>query len=168
MCIADGVAVAVALRAWASAAATSFFVCGIAPPVRHSIVAAPMKERRSSCELVKKGRGMNVSTTNPARRGSLRSRHAVTATAVRPPVRPGFSPPLALERAVGPTGLVERVELCHVVVGEAEVEDLRVLLDPLAVRRLRDDRDVVLDGPAQEDLRRRPVEARGDLRDDRL
>ena len=65
----------------------------------------------------------------------------------------------------GAAGGVERVERGHVVVGQREVEDLRVLLDPLAVGRLREHDDVALQAPADEDLRRRAPEAIGDLPD---
>src|SRR4051812_36413277 len=75
------------------------------------------------------------------------------------------SPPLALLRDAGTAGLVERVELRHVIGGEAEVEDLCVLLDPLAVSRLRDHRHVALDRPAQQDLRRRALDPLGDRHD---
>src|SRR6266540_6163118 len=73
------------------------------------------------------------------------------------PVR--ASPPLAFESTRGAAGAVERVEFRHVRVGEREVEDLRVLRDPVAVRRLRDRRDVALDAPAEQHLGRRAPEA---------
>jgi hypothetical protein len=68
------------------------------------------------------------------------------------------SPPLLLDRAVGAAGEVELVELRQVLVREREVEDLAVLGDPLAVGRLRDDRDLALEAPAEQDLRRRAPE----------
>src|SRR5271165_737649 len=58
------------------------------------------------------------------------------------------SPPRPLEGAAGAAGLIQRVELAHILFGQLEVEDLRVLLDSLAVRRLRDDRKPVLNAPA--------------------
>src|SRR5438132_4141863 len=69
------------------------------------------------------------------------------------------SPPLVLESTFCLTGAVERVELRHVLVREREVEDLHVLRDPLAVRRLRDQRNVALDAPAEQHLGRRAPEA---------
>jgi hypothetical protein len=63
----------------------------------------------------------------------------------RPGVCSGWSPPLGLAGAVGAARLVERVELGHVLVGEGEVEDLRVLDDAVAVRRLREDDEIVGD-----------------------
>src|SRR5262245_32634954 len=79
---------------------------------------------------------------------------------------PSASPPFALARAVGAAGAVERVELGHVLVGEPEVEDLRVLGDALAVRRLRNDRNAPFDAPAQQYLGRSAPMASCDLRDD--
>ena len=58
------------------------------------------------------------------------------------------SPPEALERALGTARFVERIERGHVLVGQREVEDLGVLLDSLAVSRLRDDDEIPLHGPA--------------------
>ena len=72
------------------------------------------------------------------------------------------SPPLALERLAGASRLIERVELCHVLVGEREVEDPRVLLDALSVSRLGDHRNAVLHAPAQQHLRRRAPGALSD------
>jgi hypothetical protein len=43
---------------------------------------------------------------------------------------------------------------CHVLIGEAEVEDLRILCDVFAVRRLRDQDEAELQAPAQQHLRR--------------
>jgi len=43
-------------------------------------------------------------------------------------------PPWALESAMGGTRPVERVEGCHILVGEGEVKDLRVIFDALAMR----------------------------------
>src|SRR4051794_26009276 len=76
---------------------------------------------------------------------------------------PRRSPPFLFARAIGPPGRVERVECGRVLVGEREVEDLRVLLDPLAMRRLREHDQVALDAPADEDLRGRAIETVGDL-----
>jgi hypothetical protein len=59
------------------------------------------------------------------------------------------------DRAVGAAGAVELVESCHVLVRQLEVEDLTVLGEALAVRRLRDDRDLALEAPAEQHLRRR-------------
>ena len=78
--------------------------------------------------------------------------------AARRPAAPGVaasSPPGALEGAVGATGLVEGVERGHVLGGEREVEDASVLDDALAVGGLRQDDQVALQAPAQEDLGRR-------------
>src|SRR3954465_1605851 len=72
------------------------------------------------------------------------------------------SPPLALARLVGAAGRVQRVELRPVAVRQREVEDAGVLLDALAVRRLREDDEVALQAPAHEDLRRRAPDAIGD------
>src|ERR1700733_8055488 len=60
-----------------------------------------------------------------------------------------LAPPGALEGAVGAVGPVERVGGGHVLVGQREVEDLAVLFDPLAMGGLGDDRDAVLQAPAQ-------------------
>src|SRR5207244_484937 len=73
-----------------------------------------------------------------------------------------LSPPLALLSNAGAARLVERVELRHVLVREAEVEEAGVLLDALAVGRLRDHRHVVLDAPAQQHLRGSATDALGD------
>src|SRR5215216_799521 len=73
------------------------------------------------------------------------------------------SPPFVLARAIGAGGRVERVESGHIVVGEREVEDVRVLCDSLAARRFRQDDEAMLKAPADEDLRRRTREAIGDL-----
>src|SRR3954453_9278189 len=75
------------------------------------------------------------------------------------------SPPLALARLLGAARAVERVEGVHVLLGEREVEDLRVLLDPLPVRRLRQHDELALQRPADQDLRRRAPDAAGDLGD---
>src|SRR4029450_9060045 len=68
------------------------------------------------------------------------------------------APPRAFERTFRPTRPIERIELRHVLLGEGEVEDLRVLRDPFAVRRLRDQRNVALDAPAEQHLGGRPPE----------
>jgi hypothetical protein len=70
-----------------------------------------------------------------------------------------------LDGAVGATGLVEGVERGHVLGGQREVEDASVLDDALAVGGLRQDDQVALQAPAQEDLRRRAPDALGDLAD---
>src|SRR6476660_6024448 len=73
--------------------------------------------------------------------------------------RPGRpSPPLLFDRSIGAAGAVERVELCQVLASQPEIEDLAVLSDSLTVRRLRDHRDLALDAPAEEHLRRCPPE----------
>src|SRR5690242_13277161 len=77
---------------------------------------------------------------------------------------PKGSPPLALERAVRAARLVERVQRPHVGAGETEIEDLGVLGDSLALRRLGDHRDRALHRPAQENLGERPADAARDLR----
>jgi hypothetical protein len=69
------------------------------------------------------------------------------------------SPPLAFQSTLVAAGAVERVELRHVLLREGEVEDLGVLRDPLTVRRLRDERNVALDAPAEQYLGRRAPEA---------
>src|SRR4051794_9874997 len=71
------------------------------------------------------------------------------------------APPLALERPCRATGLVERVEFGHVPVGEAEVEDVRVLRDSVPMGRLGDHRHLVLNAPAKQYLRRSPTETVG-------
>ena len=58
-------------------------------------------------------------------------------------------------------GLVERIELRHVLGGQGEVEDLSVLADSLAVGRLGDDRNIVLKAPPQQHLGGRPTHALG-------
>src|SRR5262249_45842420 len=73
-------------------------------------------------------------------------------------------PPPAAERLARAAGAVERVQLGHVLGRELEVEELAVLGDPLAVRRLRNHRDVPLDGPAKQDLGGRSSEAPSDSR----
>src|SRR3954451_1608592 len=78
-------------------------------------------------------------------------------------VEPKTSPPAALPGPVRADGLVERIQRRHVLVREREVEDARVLLDALAVRRLRQDHEVALETPADQDLRGRAPEAVGDL-----
>src|SRR5258708_38645819 len=62
------------------------------------------------------------------------------------------SPPWAFEGVVSAIGPVERIERGHVLVREGEVEDLGVLLDAFAVRRLGDHDQVMLQGPAQQHL----------------
>jgi hypothetical protein len=47
-------------------------------------------------------------------------------------------------------------ERVHILVREREVEDPHVLRDPLAVRRLGDQRNVALDAPAEQHLGVRP------------
>jgi hypothetical protein len=74
-------------------------------------------------------------------------------------------PPGGFERPFGAAGLVERVQRRHVLVGEREVEDLRVLRDSLTVGRLRDDDELALHAPAQQDLGGRSSYALGDLSD---
>src|SRR4051812_26965897 len=78
-------------------------------------------------------------------------------------VEPKTSPPAALPGPIRAAGLVERIQRRHVLVREREVEDARVLLDALAVRRLRQDHEVALEAPADQDLRGRAPEAVGDL-----
>src|SRR4051812_13268157 len=73
------------------------------------------------------------------------------------------SPPAALAGAVRAAGLVERIQRGHVLAGQGEVEDACVLLDALAVRRLRQDHEVALDRPTDQDLRGLAPEAVGDL-----
>src|SRR5260370_15471495 len=63
-----------------------------------------------------------------------------------------LSPPGALEGTAGTSGLVARVELGHVLVRQAEIEDAQVLLDALPVGGLGDGRKPVLEAPAQHDL----------------
>jgi hypothetical protein len=58
---------------------------------------------------------------------------------------------------------VKRVERSQVFIGQREVEDLGVLLDPVAVRRLRDHNKIPLYEPAQKHLSRRAPRALGDL-----
>jgi hypothetical protein len=58
-------------------------------------------------------------------------------------------PPPTLEGTVGALGLVEPVELGHVLAGQGEVEYLPVLADPLTMSRLGDDHKVVLEAPPQ-------------------
>jgi hypothetical protein len=72
------------------------------------------------------------------------------------------SPPSALERSLRVTGSIERIELSNVLVRQGEVEDLRVLRDQLAVPRLRDRRNAVLDAPTEEHLGGRPPETMRD------
>ena len=50
---------------------------------------------------------------------------------------PDSSPPGPLEGAVGAAGAVQPVQRPHVLIRELKVEDLRVSLDTLAVRGLR-------------------------------
>jgi SnoaL-like domain len=59
------------------------------------------------------------------------------------------SPPLLLDRAAGAARAVDLAESRHVLVRQLEVEDLTVLGDALAVGRLRDDRDLALEAPAE-------------------
>ena len=54
------------------------------------------------------------------------------------------SPLLVFRGAAGAVGLVERVEFGHVLIGQDEIEDVRVLGDSLAVGRLGDDRKIAL------------------------
>ena len=60
---------------------------------------------------------------------------------------------------MGTAGAVEHVKFRHVRFGQREVEDLRVLREPVAVRRLRDQGNVTLDAPAKQHLGRRAPEA---------
>jgi hypothetical protein len=55
---------------------------------------------------------------------------------------------------VGAARLVERVERRDILLREGEVEDSGVVLDALAVGGLGEDREVALQTPADEDLRR--------------
>src|SRR5882762_7282851 len=63
------------------------------------------------------------------------------------------SPPLALARPSGATGPVEGIELGHVLGRDGEVEHAEVLLDPLAVGRLRDHDHAALQAPPNQNLR---------------
>src|SRR6476659_10359285 len=74
------------------------------------------------------------------------------------------SPPLALESKLGAASAVELVEPRQVLVSQLEVEDLAVLGDALAVRRLQDRWYLALDAPADEHLCRCPPESFRDLR----
>lgn len=49
---------------------------------------------------------------------------------------------------------VESLDLLDFLRGQGETEQVGILLDPLLVSRLRDDHDVILDGPPQGDLSR--------------
>src|SRR5260370_21122687 len=62
-------------------------------------------------------------------------------------------PPRTFEGAVGAVGLDERVELGHVLAGQGEVENLRVLADSLPVGRFGAHRNTVPRAPAQSHLR---------------
>src|SRR4029453_2107118 len=75
---------------------------------------------------------------------------------------PDGSPPGPLEAAVGAAGAVEPVQRPPVLVGKLEVEDLRVLLDTLAVRGLRQHDEVALERPADKDLGWRASQALGE------
>src|SRR6266481_7695700 len=63
------------------------------------------------------------------------------------------SPPVTFQGTVAAVGLVEGVEFGHVLAGHDEVKDLGVFLNALAMSRLRDHRNVVLEAPAQQHLR---------------
>ena len=65
-------------------------------------------------------------------------------------------------------GAVEPVERGHVGIRQAEVEDVRVLLDPLAVGGFRERDDVALHAPAEEHLRRRTADPGRDAADCRM
>src|ERR1019366_809712 len=78
------------------------------------------------------------------------------------------SPPLALARLLGSVGPIESVEHLEILVGEREVEHLAVLLDPLAVGGLGDHHRFALQGPADQDLRRRALEPLRDLGNGRV
>src|ERR1700750_925678 len=69
------------------------------------------------------------------------------------------SPPLAFESTLGAAGAVERVKFRHVLVGQLEVEHLRVLRAAVALRGLRDQRNLALDAPAEQHLGRRAPKA---------
>src|SRR5438445_11585944 len=75
-----------------------------------------------------------------------------------------LSPPPVLARSRGAAGPIECVQLGHVVIGEAEVEDLCVLLDARAMGRLRDKRYLALDAPAEKHLSRRAPQPLSDAR----
>jgi hypothetical protein len=74
------------------------------------------------------------------------------ATAILNRVCGTRSPPGPLEPAVGTAGAVEPVQRRHVLVGKLEVEDLRVLLDALAVCGFRQHDDVALQRPTDQNL----------------
>src|SRR5207244_8563514 len=76
-------------------------------------------------------------------------------TALRP------SPP-RWNNSVAPSRVAEHVELGDLVVRELEPEHVEVLGDPVGIRRLGDDDDVVLEVPADHDLRRRDAVSAGD------
>src|SRR5689334_456942 len=69
------------------------------------------------------------------------------------------SPPFTLDSLARAAGLVERIELGHVRLRKREVEDARVLVEAIAVRRLRQDDELALHAPAKQHLRRRPPDA---------
>src|SRR5262245_36423482 len=60
---------------------------------------------------------------------------------------------------------VERIDRCHLLGGQLEVEHVEVLLHSLTVHRLRGDDVAALDVPAEDDLRDGPPTGSGDPTD---
>jgi hypothetical protein len=73
-----------------------------------------------------------------------------------------LSPPRAFQGPAGAAGLVERVELGHLRIGQAEAEDLAVLGDPLLVRGLRNHNELMLNAPPKQHLGGCPAGVLGD------
>src|SRR3954452_17756336 len=103
--------------------------------------------------------GARIQRSSPERRSVLLAPRA--AFRRRPAAE--RSPAGALARLRGPARPVERVERRHLGSRQREVEDVAVLLDPLAVRRLRQHDQPPLDRPPDQHLRRRAAVALGDL-----
>ena len=59
-----------------------------------------------------------------------------------------------------PQVFIEAIERPHVVRADGEVEDIGIFNDPLTVRRFRNHHHVMLQGPADQNLRRRFALAR--------
>src|SRR4051812_27678935 len=123
------------------------FTCKDTPPS-----PLPASATRRTTNRAGLGRaGLDIRTTGGARSGSVDARLSDGATsrasARHRPTR--ISPPLALERRFGAARFVQGVERRHRFVAQVEVEDPGVLLDALAVRRLRDHHQVALNAPAQ-------------------
>jgi len=66
---------------------------------------------------------------------------------------------VAFTGLAGALGAIQRVEFGHVRLRQGEVENLRVLTDPFLAGRLGNDQQIMLEAPAQQDLRGRAADS---------